>query len=268
MTSQQLHTWSAAITNFHDLVESIDNWGVETPCPGWSIADLVSHTIDLECLLASDPRPEHSPDWGALPHIDSDFGKLTEIGVDYRRGRSRSDLLSELTEAHARAVARIESLPPDASIPWMRGDTPIPRLLGMRTFDIWVHEQDARVATGVVGNLDGPGAAEAMQYLGAGLPKVWGKGVGAPAKAVLHVVISEPGLTSDFWVRMGEDGKAGVIGQSEVNGDADVTVTVPWPSFVMLGGGRATETDYAKDVVVVGDQDLGRRFIDSMAVTP
>jgi len=268
MTSRQLQTWSAAITNFHDLAQSVEDWSIATPCPGWSIADLVSHTIDLESMLAADPRPEHSPDWAALPHVESDFGRLTEIGVDYRRGRSRDELLAELTDAHARALARIESLPPDASIPWLRGDTPIPRLLGMRTFDVWVHEQDARVAAGMLGNLDGPGAAEAMQYLGAGLPKVWGKGVGAPAKAVLHVVISEPGLTGDFWVRMGEDGKAGLIGQNETDGDADVTVTVPWPSFVMLGGGRATQTDYARDVVVVGDQDLGRRFLESMAVTP
>jgi uncharacterized protein (TIGR03083 family) len=149
MTSRQLQTWSAAITNFHDLAESVEDWSIGTPCPGWSIADLVSHTIDLESMLAADPRPEHSPDWAALPHIDSDFGRLTEIGVDYRRGRSRDELLAELTDAHARAVARIESLPPDASIPWLRGDTPIPRLLGMRTFDVWVHEQDARVAAGV-----------------------------------------------------------------------------------------------------------------------
>jgi len=268
VTSRELRTWSAAIINFHDFAESVENWSSGTPCPGWTIADLVSHTIDLESMLAADPRPEHSPDWTALPHIESDFGRLTEIGVDYRRGCSRDELLAELTSAHARAVARIESLPPDASIPWLRGETPLPRLLGMRTFDIWVHEQDARVAAGVIGNLDGPGAAEAMQYLTAGLPKVWGKGVGAPANAVLHVVITEPGLTGDFWVRMGEDGKAALISPSETVGDADVTVTIPWLSFVMLAGGRATKTDYARDVVVVGNENLGTRFLKSMAITP
>ena len=268
MTSREVQTWSATVTNFHALAESVENWSIGTPCPGWSIADLVSHTIDLESMLAADPRPEHSPDWTALPHIESDFGRLTEIGVDYRRGRSRDELLAELNDSHARAVARIESLPPDASIPWLRGDTPIQRLLGMRTFDIWVHEQDARVATGMLGNLDGPGAAEAMQYLAAGLPKVWGKGVGAPAKAVLHIVITEPGLTGEFRVRMGEDGKAALISPSETDGDADVTVSAPWLSFVMLAGGRTTETDYAKDVVVDGNEELGTRFLDSMAVTP
>lgn len=268
MTYDDASTWDAAIANLADLVSSVEDWGLESPCPGWTIKDLVSHTIDLESMLAGDQRPDHTPDFQKLPHITSDFGRLTEIGVDYRRGRSRDDLRAELADTHARAVTRIESLPPDASIPWLRGDTPIPRLLGMRTFDIWVHEQDARVATGLLGNLDGPGAAEAMQYLGAGLPKVWGKGVRAPVNAVLHVAITEPGQTGDFWIRMGEDGKAALISPSPNDGDADVTVTVPWLSFVMLAGGRATETDYAKDVVIVGNEELGTRFLDSMAVTP
>lgn len=264
MSGDQVSSWSSATSNFSAVVRSIDDWSVRSTCPGWSIADLISHTIDLEALLAADPRPDHSPDWAALPHIDSDFGRLTEIGVDYRRGRSKDELLTELADAHARALARIESLPADASIPWLRGDTPIARLLGMRTFDIWMHEQDARVATGKIGNLDGPGAREALHYLSAGLPKVWGKNVGAPMGAVLHVVITKPGMTGEYWVKIGEDGKAALVDRV----DADVTVTMPWLSFVMLAGGRATETDYTKDVVVVGDQELGQAFIRAMSITP
>jgi len=264
MTHDDVSTWDAAIANFAGLASSIKEWGIESPCPGWTIGDLVSHTIDLEALLAADPRPDHSPDWAALRHIDSDFGRLTEIGVDYRRGRSKDELLRELADTHTRAVARIESLPFDASIPWLRGDTPLPRLLRMRAFDVWVHEQDARVTTGMVGNLDGPGAPEAMHYLSAGLPKVWGKDVGAPAGAVLNVLITEPGLAGEHWVKVGEDGKAALVDQA----DADVTVTMPWLSFVMLTGGRATDDDFAQDVAVVGNEDLGRRFLDSMAVTP
>lgn len=257
-------TWDAATTNFASLVTSVADWSAESPCPGWDIADLISHTIDLEALLAADPRPEHSPDWSSLPHIDSDFGRMTEIGVDYRRGRSREELLTEWEQTHARARARVESLGPDASIPWLRGETPIKQLLDMRTFDIWMHEQDVRVAVDRIGNLDGPGAAQALRYLTAGLPKVWGKGVGAPIGSVLHVSISEPGVAGQFWVRMNEDGKASLVEEQ----GSDVSATVPWLAFVMLAGGRATEMDFAEDVVVVGDQELGRKLLDAMAVTP
>ena len=257
-------TWDAATRNFALLVTSIADWSAESPCPGWDIADLVSHTVDLEALLAADPRPEHDPDWAALRHIDSDFGRLTEIGVDYRRGRSREELLTELEQTHARARARVESLGPDASIPWLRGETPIKQLLGMRTFDIWMHEQDARVAVGQIGNLDGPGATQALRYLTAGLPKVWGKNVGAPIGSVLHMSISEPGVAGQFWVRMNEDGKASLVEEQ----GSDVSATVPWLAFVMLTGGRATEMDFAEDVVIGGDQELGQKLIDAMAVTP
>jgi len=264
MTSDALNTWDSATESFISLVEGIDNWDVQSPCPGWTIADLVAHTSDLESMLAADPRPNHSPDWESLPHVDSDFGRLTEVGVDYRRGWSRGDLLDDLTASHERARERVESLRPDATIPWLRGDTPIPRLLSMRTFDVWMHEQDARVATDNLGNLDGPGTREALTYLSAGLPKVWGKGVGAPVGSLLHVVTTAPGVATEFWVRVGDDGKAGLVGE----GDADVTTTMPWLTFVMLAGGRATERNFAEDVVVVGDQSLGKTFLDSMAITP
>lgn len=262
--TEQMTTWDNAIANFTALVSRIPDWDQPSPCPGWTIADLVSHTIDLESMLAADPRPEHTPDWDALAHIDSAFGRLTEVGVDFRRGRSRDELLTQLDSAHGRARARIESLGPDASIPWLRGDTPVKHLLGMRTFDIWTHEQDVRQTVDIPGNLDGPGSANAMQYLTAGLPKVWGKNVGAPIGSVLHVSIKGPGVTGECCVRVNEDGKASLVDEQS----ADVSVTLPWLAFVMLAGGRATETDYTKDIVVVGDQDLGRRFIDSMAVTP
>lgn len=264
MTQQALEDWGSATSNFRNVVTEVKDWSIDSPCPGWTIADLVSHTIDLEALLAADPRPEHTPDWSSLPHIDSDFGRLTEIGVDYRRGRSRDELLSELDAVHARARARVEALGPDATIPWLRGDTPVKQLLGMRTFDIWMHEQDARVAVGDIGNLDGPGSAHGLRYLTAGLPKVWGKNVGAPIGSVLHVSITETGVTGECWVRVNEDGKASLVDEQP----ADVNITLPWLAFVMLAGGRGTETDFAEDVVVVGDQELGRKLINAMAVTP
>lgn len=264
MTVDQTETWDAAVANFAAVVAGIDDWSVPSPCPGWDIADLVSHTIDLEAMLAADPRPEHSLDWATLPHIDSDFGRMTEIGVDYRRGRSRDKLLTELDDVHARAHARVESLGPDASIPWLRGDTPIAQLLGMRTFDIWMHEQDAREAVNMGGNLDGPGAANALRYLSAGLPKVWAKGVGAPPGAVLQVTITEPGITGEFWVLVNEDGKASLVDQQP----ADVHVTMPWLTFVMLAGGRSTRVDHAGGVVVVGDPELGASLLTKLAITP
>jgi len=263
--AEQPETWTRALDSFRSLVASTIDWSVPTGCPGWSVADLVSHTIDLESMLATDPRPDHDPDWSRLPHATSDFGRRMEVGVDYRRGRSKDELLEELHLTHSRALARLQALGPDASIPWLRGDAPIPQILSMRTFDIWVHEQDVRVSTGNIGNLDGPGSIDAMQYLTAGLPKVWGKVVGAPIGSVLHMEIVGPGQTGEVWVGINEDGRADFVDRTL---EADVTVKLPWLTFVVLAAGRSVGPQVAESVVVAGEAELADSLVAGMAVTP
>lgn len=257
--------WSTAVRNFGDVVADVDDWSIDSPCPGWTIADLVSHSIDLESMLAADPRPEHVPDWSLLPHVTSDFGRFTEIGVDFRRGRSHEELLHELADTHERARQRVEALTVDATVFWLRGDTPIVTVLGMRTFDIWVHEQDVRVAVGLPGNLTGPGSANALRYLTGGLPKIWAKNVGAPAGTVLQVTITEPGLTGVYKIRMDDEGGRAAFA---ADGDADVEIVLPWLTFVMLGAGRSVSHELRSSVTIRGDQGLGRSLVEVMAVTP
>lgn len=257
--------WSTAVQNLSDFVSGIDDWSIDSPCPGWTIADLIAHGIDLESMLAADPRPDHAPDWSALPHVTSDFGRFTEVGVDFRRGRSHEDLLAELAAAHERAQLRVEALGIDATIAWLRGDTPVATVLGMRTFDLWVHEQDARVAVGIEGNLTGPGSVNALRFLTGGLPKVWGKDVGAPAGTVLRMNITEPGHTGSYRIRMDEDGARASFVE---DGGADVEVTMPWLAFVMLGGGRSVPGELRDSVTIRGDETLGQALVDAMAVTP
>ena len=128
MSDAPFDDWDQAIGNFATFVSTVDDWEIASPCPGWSVSDLVAHIIDLESQLAGDPPPEHTPDWSSLTHVSSDFGRFNEIGVDYRRGSSRESLLAELTDCHTRARERLSSLPSDALLPWLRGDTPLPRL--------------------------------------------------------------------------------------------------------------------------------------------
>ncbi len=115
MSDALFDDWDQAIGNFATFVSTVDDWEIASPCPGWSVSDLVAHIIDLESQLAGDPQPEHTPDWSSLTHVSSDFGRFNEIGVDYRRGSSRESLLAELTDCHTRARERLISLPSDAS---------------------------------------------------------------------------------------------------------------------------------------------------------
>lgn len=264
MSNALFDNWDHAIENFATFVSTVDDWEIASPCPGWSVSDLVAHIIDLESQLAGDPQPKHTPDWSSLTHVSSDFGRFNEIGVDYRRGSSRESLLAELTDCHTRARERLISLPSDALLPWLRGDTPLPRLLGMRTFDVWVHEQDIRMAVGQPGNMTGPGAREALKTLTSALPKIWAKNAGAPAGAVLEVAITEPGLSADLFVTVGEDGKATFTD----GGEPVASVSMPWMTFVALACGRSPDMDLSSSVQLSGDHELASTVLGSLAVTP
>lgn len=257
-------TWNESLANLRGFLVSLEDWSLDSPCPGWTVSDLLAHTIDLESMLAGDPRPVHEPHWQELPHISTDFGRMTEVGVDMRRGLTREELLSDLDATHERAAQRVELLGPHGVIPWLRGDTPVDQLLGFRAFDIWVHEQDARVASRRSGNLVGPGAENARAILVGALPKIWAKAVGAPRGSLLNFVIEEPGPTNEYWIRVGEDGKAAFVEA----GNPTVSIAMPWLTYVMLGSGRNVDARTLNSIRIDGDGRLGQRMVESLAVTP
>lgn len=259
-----VRTWQESLENFRGFLVTLDDWSIESPCPGWSIADLLAHTIDLESMLAGDPRPNFEPDWDALPHISSAFGRLTEVGVDMRRSWTREALLADLDVTHQRAVDRVLTLSPKDVIPWLRGDTPVPQLLGYRAFDIWVHEQDARFASNQPGNYAGPGSENARDIFVGALPRLWAKSVGAPQGATVHFLVEEPGMVTECWIRVGDDGQATFVEAQA----ASVSISIAWPAFVLLAGGRQVNTQIRDTVRVSGDATLGLRMVESLAVTP
>lgn len=258
--SAALQAWQEATEDFIDAVSLMPDWSRESACPGWTIGDLVAHTADLEALLAEDPRPAHQPHWAELPHVRNEISRFIEIGVDYRRGFSREELLADLRDSHGRARQRIAAMAPDETIAWLRGETPRDTVMQMRTFDVWLHEQDARVVAEMPGNLTGPGAQQALTRLRAGLPKLWAKS--APPQAVLHLSVTEPGIAFEEWIAIDPNGRGAFAEPT----DSACTITMPWSTFVMRGGGR--NTPITEDVQITGDADLAYAFLERMAVTP
>ena len=62
--------------------------GCRPPCPGWSVGDVVAHVIDIEQLCRRRAAAGARTRLGVPAARASDFGRLTEIGVDFRRGRA------------------------------------------------------------------------------------------------------------------------------------------------------------------------------------
>jgi hypothetical protein len=63
---------------------------------------------------------------------------------------------------------------------------------------------------------------------------------------------------------LGDDGRARLT--ADVPAEPTTTLRLAWVDWIRLGGGRAVADDV--DVQVSGDEDLGRRVLAGMAVTP
>jgi uncharacterized protein (TIGR03083 family) len=72
--------WTQSVEAISELVQPLveGEWNGRTPCPGWSIRDVVSHVIGLDCEMLGDPRPIH-----ALPrdlfHVTNDHQRYMEM---------------------------------------------------------------------------------------------------------------------------------------------------------------------------------------------
>jgi uncharacterized protein (TIGR03083 family) len=258
---ESVHIWRTSIDDFLTLVQALDDseWARPTPCPGWTVSDVVAHVIDLEGHFIGDERPNHQPDWGNMPHVSTDMQQFVEIGVDARRGRTPTQLLDELREVVTRRDAQLRDAEPDQSVQWFVGELSLERLLWMRTFDIWTHEQDIRTAVGRPGGIDTAGAQVAWDRIRETLPYIWGKKVGSTQ--TLSIVVTPPGPSGTFTLAL--DGEHVAYNDSAT---PDVRVEMSWTELAARAAGRIPPDQVS--AVITGDPDLARRFLEQLAFTP
>ena len=264
--------WRSASADFIDLVTPLSQaeWDAPTALPGWSVGDIVAHIGWLEGMLIGEYDAPHEPDWSSLPHVQSDFGRITEVPVDLRRSWAREAVLIELADRVSRRTVDLEEGPHDADAEVMGpfGPAPLSRVLRMRTLDTWVHEQDIRDALGRPGHLDTPGAQATAAQLLPGLGKVWAKLAGALPGQVLDVRVTGPGIEAGAIVAVGEDGRARMVGDDLLDqaGAATVTLTMSWPTYLALSCGRGEAQPWREQVSVSGDPELAARTLDHFRV--
>jgi uncharacterized protein (TIGR03083 family) len=261
------HSTDAISALVGTLVEG--EWNRRTECPGWSVRDVVSHVIGLECEVLGDPRPIHS-----LPrdlyHVVDESSRYMEVQVDVRRHHTAPEMTSELEYVLIRRARQIrnEKRAPETEIrsvlPWEEKTT-VERQYLMRAFDVWVHEQDLRRALGKPGNLDAPGAHIARDLLVAGLPKVVAKDARAPRNSA--VVLDVTGEVEFMrTVRVDAEGRGTVDGSVSLG--PTVTLTLDWETYLRLACGRVRPEAVADQVKVEGDAALATAILRNFAVTP
>jgi uncharacterized protein (TIGR03083 family) len=265
-----IDAWTQSIEAISELVTPLveGEWNRPTVCPGWSVRDVVSHVIGIECEMLGDPRPIHT-----LPrdlfHVKDELSRYLEVQVDVRRCHTAPEMTAELEYTIIRRSRQLrnETRDPETKIrgPLAGAEASLEQVLRLRAFDVWVHEQDLRHALDKPGNLDSPGALVARDVLLEGLSKVVAKDAGAPPHSAVVVDVNGP---LDFMrtVRVDGEGRGSVSGSPSLG--PVVTLMLDWEAYVLLACGRARPEALADRVKIEGDLDLAEAILRSFAVTP
>ncbi|GGZ88678.1 maleylpyruvate isomerase family mycothiol-dependent enzyme [Streptomyces bluensis] len=260
--------WTHSVDAISELVQPLveGEWNRRTPCPAWSVRDIVSHVIGMECEMLGDPRPIHT-----LPrdlyHVTNDHQRYMEMQVDVRRHHTAPEMTSELeyTIIRRNRQLRNESRQPDAKVRGPLGvELTLEQAMRNRAFDVWVHEQDLRAALGQPGNLDSPGAYVARDELLSVLPKVVAEDAQAPRSSAIVFDVHGP-VEFIRTVRVDIQGR-GTLETAPSLGPA-ATLSLDWETYVRLACGRVTAEGVADRVKGEGDPELVKAILRSFAVT-
>ncbi|MET7377876.1 maleylpyruvate isomerase family mycothiol-dependent enzyme [Streptomyces sp. NPDC005526] len=260
--------WTHSVEAISELVQPLveGEWNRRTPCPGWSVRDLVSHVIGMDCEMLGDPRPIHS-----LPrdlfHVASEHQRYMEMQVDVRRHHTAPEMTSELeyTIIRRNRQLRNESRDPGTKIRGPLGtEITLEEAMRYRAFDIWVHEQDLRAALGRPGGLDAPGALVARDYLLGELPDVVAVKADAPRSSAIVFDVHGP-VEFLRTIRVDIQGR-GTLETAPALGPA-ATLTLDWETYVRLACGRVAPEAVADRVKAEGDPDLTEAILRNFRVT-
>lgn len=260
--------YTEIFTDVYALTSDLDDrqtLGV-TGCPGWTVRDHVAHIVDLEGILTGRSRPNHSVPEG-LPYIRNQPGAFMEVGVDARRGMPYHDLIAEYREVTKERLARLEDLQ-DSQLDEMGqgffGQSKVRSLLAIRVFDLWAHEQDLRRALGEPGGFGGIPAAHSRERMLMSAGHKLQERLAPAAGTSLFFDITSTGGAQRAIVFDGERGRSGV----DVPETPTATLRLDLNTLTVLACGRSDDPLASSRVVVEGVQNLGRRVLEGMSVTP
>lgn len=251
-------------------------WAAPTPCPGWTVGDLIAHLIGIERRMMGEPPPDHAPDWSSLPHAQGPIGQFTELDVDYRRAHSQASVLAEADEVVANRLAYLRSGPQerDTDVKGVMG-RPVPNhyMISLRIFDMWAHGQDARTALNRPGDLGGPGAWISAGRIISALPIVVAKDMATPPGTLARIDVTSSGDSSVEFVRLVlvDPDKRGVfVDDASMALEPTFGITCEWDLFSRIACGRLdVRSDSVRErVTFSGDQQMCESFLVEIGITP
>ena len=271
--AETVDAWALTVRTVVDLGRTMrpEHASLATDCPGWTVADQIAHVASTEARVAGEPVPD--VDVSEHAHVRHEFGALMEKGVQARRGRPIEEVLDELEwRLEERLGAyRADGVTGEEEVVGPLGPTRLADLVAIRTFDVWMHEQDIREALERPGGLDTPAAATSVAFLFAALPRIVARDAGIEPGNAVVLELTGP-TVGRAGARVEEhDGKAVGIplfsGEPEEHPDVVTTSLSASTRVAMrLAGGRAAPDDV--HLQVTGDEDVARRVAAALVMTP
>ena len=273
MTDQErlaryVEIWRGAVDDVVALLRDLedDDWARPTELAGWDVRAVAAHLAHIESELSGVARTKVTvPE---LDHLTAPSALYTEAGLIARDSLSNAEIVDELEHAVALRLEQLHSDPPTdaaADPPITPGGMPWDweKMLRNRPLDVWMHEQDIRRAVDRPGRLKSAAAAHTAMVFTMSFPFSVGKKVSPPAGTT--VVLDVSGVTPvHLAVEMNESGRCVPLGTDPSS--PTVALRMDLETFAILCGGRRSVGDAS--VGITGDEDLGRRVLDAMAVTP
>jgi uncharacterized protein (TIGR03083 family) len=249
--------WAAIEDLVRDLTDT--QWLAPTPCPAWDVRDQLAHIVAAEYALAG-----HFGAAGTVPDSEL-YASVGMFMVDVREEPPRM-LLERYREITAARLGDFADLSDDewAATTWTPvGPGSVGRLVRLRVFDCWMHEQDVRDALRRPGHDGGTPVDVALDEIEAALGFLLTRKARVPEDGLVTIALSGPVARS--WNVAVRDNRGRLVETPPRK--PDVTLRLPVGLFTRLCGGRIDPQTALTEVTIEGDQDLGRRIVAGLAFT-
>ncbi|HEY5112183.1 MAG TPA: maleylpyruvate isomerase N-terminal domain-containing protein [Acidimicrobiales bacterium] len=236
-----------------------------TPCPGWTVRDVLSHLVGFELMLRGDPVPEHEGSWPE--YVRNPIGEINEAYVVAFREKAGIDVLELFLDTTKSSLERLRALSDEdwEKVGWSpEGERPYHRFQETRVLDSWIHLQDIRDALLEPSDDHGPGEEIVVNRFEAALPYVLGKKVAAPDGTLVQINLS--GRLGRSILLSVEGGRAMALGSSTTS--PNLELTTPVALFWRRAAGRISADAFlnASATNVRGDKALASALAEALTI--
>jgi uncharacterized protein (TIGR03083 family) len=256
-------TWSSIERTMASRDEAA--YDLATPCPGWSVRDVLSHLVGFELMLRGGAVPQYD---GAYPeHVKNPIGEANEAFVEAYRSTPGPELLDLFRQATTASLDALHALSDEEweKVGWSpEGQRPYYRFQETRVLDSWIHLQDIRDALLEPADDHGPGEEIVVNRFESALPYVLAKKANAPDGTLMRVTLT--GRLARSVLLSVTDGRAAAVASSSETPTLEVTTAVA--IFWRRAAGRISADAFlrASATDVRGDETLARAFAEGLAI--